>query len=563
MKKIGRLGLLILMMATAATSVSWAGSIVAMKSVVTEYSVYQDVMNWNAGVSKMNYYTLNGETAFCVQAGRAIRGAGGEIFFVGKENAFDIDFSVAEASKEDSLQSKIAYLGYCSKESPSMEDYAFTQMMIWQTLPECDKTANGTDASGRYRSYFADESVREKYEKWKEQIELSIERWDVRPSFGEEHPEIEGGKKAVVEDENHVLKYYENFSYEKDGVKVSHYKGDNFITAEVSYDCCGELVIMNERELRSAGAEKYKSYAAVNYLYQTEMSQNMSVYGHSNPIGMEMGFRIKPIGELEIMKEAEGGFIEGISFVIKSKDGSYEKTVMTDEEGKFNLQNIPAGKYTVTETVPDGFVANQPQTVIIEAGKKNVIKFENRFQRGIINLEKRGDIFTGNASDEEEYEPVATEKGLEGAVYEVIACEDFTAYDGTFLQKSGDVADILTTDQTGKARSKELYLGRYTLREIKAPEGYQTDNTVYDVELTYDRDSLTVETSVKVRDDMKYGKMMMAYDFSPSVLEMSRDRIFPSVPKTGDERYLLLSVSGGLAAFAAIGVILMRRRYIK
>ena len=73
---------MILMMATAATSVSWAGSIVAMKSVVTEYSVYQDVMNWNAGVSKMNYYTLNGETAFCVQAGRAIRGAGGEIFFV-------------------------------------------------------------------------------------------------------------------------------------------------------------------------------------------------------------------------------------------------------------------------------------------------------------------------------------------------------------------------------------------------------------------------------------------------------------------------------------------------
>lgn len=100
---------MILMMATAATSVSWAGSIVAMKSVVTEYSVYQDVMNWNAGVSKMNYYTLNGETAFCVQAGRAIRGAGGEIFFVGKENSFDIDFSVAGSLKgrffaiEDSL----------------------------------------------------------------------------------------------------------------------------------------------------------------------------------------------------------------------------------------------------------------------------------------------------------------------------------------------------------------------------------------------------------------------------------------------------------------------------
>ena len=90
--------------------------------------------------------------------------------------------------------------------------------------------------------------------------------------------------------------------------------------------------------------------------------------------------------------------------------------------------------------MPDGFVANQPQTVIIEAGKKNVIKFENRFQRGIINLEKRGDIFTGNVSDEEEYETAVVEKGLEEAVYEVIACEDFTAYDGTFLQKSGAVS---------------------------------------------------------------------------------------------------------------------------
>lgn len=110
-----------------------------------------------------------------------------------------------------------------------MEDYAFTQMMIWQTLPECDKTANGIDASGRCRSYFADESVREKYDEWKEQIEISIDKWDVRPSFGEEYPEIEGGKKAVLEDENHVLKYYENFLMRKMASRCVTIKADNFI----------------------------------------------------------------------------------------------------------------------------------------------------------------------------------------------------------------------------------------------------------------------------------------------------------------------------------------------
>ena len=122
-----------------------------------------------------------------------IRDTDGNAFVPGTPNiSMDVDYTVETVSGDNSQQSKIAYLGYYGKTAPTDKDYAFTQMMIWQTLPECDKTANGTDASGRYRSYFADGSVREKYEKWKEQIELSIERWDVRPSFGEEHPEIEG-----------------------------------------------------------------------------------------------------------------------------------------------------------------------------------------------------------------------------------------------------------------------------------------------------------------------------------------------------------------------------------
>lgn len=565
-KGLTRIGLTLLAITAVATSVSWAASIVSMRSAVTEYDVYQDVMNWNTGVGKMNYYTLNGETAFCVQSGRAIRGTNGEIFWLGKENAFDISFAAAEASRENSLQSKVAYLGYYSKEAATVEDYAFTQMLIWHTLPQCDRTANGKDSSGNFRSYFVDSDIRERYESWKAQIMSSVESWDTAPDFGEEEPEIEGGEKIVLEDGNGVLKDYESFSYEKNGVKIAHNKGDNFISVEASYDCGEKSLTFSEEELRKAGAEKYKSKAEVNYLYQTEKSQDMSIYGFTNSPGMELAVKIKPIGELSIIKKSEGGFLSGINFTVESEDGSYRQTVKTDKDGRIHLEKLPAGKYTVTEEVPYGFVKNQPQSVYIEAGKDHVLTFENRFQKGVIKLEKMGETVSWHEDGENGSQPVTKVGGIAGAEYEVIACDDFAGYDGTPLQRAGDVAAVLTTDHEGKAETGLLYLGRYIVRERKAPPGYLVDTTEHEVALTYDEDTVTVETELRVNDAAKTGRLMMEDDFSPTVLSDSKDRIVPiskEIPKTGDDNAILLYAGAGASVCAVIAVEVVRRRLRK
>ncbi len=55
-------------------------------------------------------------------------------------------------------------------------------------------------------------------------------------------------------------------------------------------------------------------------------------------------------------------------------------------------------------------------------------------------------------------------RGLPGAVYEIAAAEDIITPDGTLRTSAGEVVDTVTTDETGFAESKPLYLGKYEIR---------------------------------------------------------------------------------------------------
>lgn len=63
---------------------------------------------------------------------------------------------------------------------------------------------------------------------------------------------------------------------------------------------------------------------------------------------------------------------------------------------------------------------------------------------------------------------------LSGAVFEIKAGNDIVSPQGTVLVKKGTVVETLTTDQNGKAVSRELYKGDYVITEVKAPDGYVT-----------------------------------------------------------------------------------------
>ena len=113
-----------------------------------------------------------------------------------------------------------------------------------------------------------------------------------------------------------------------------------------------------------------------------------------------------------------------------------------------------------------------------------VIK-ENTAQKGVIKISKSGEVFFSVTEADGLYQPVFSVRGLPGAVYEITVAEDIITPDGTLRASVGEVVDTVTTDETGLAESKPLYLGKYEVREITAPTGYVLNTEIHTAELVY------------------------------------------------------------------------------
>ena len=124
--------------------------------------------------------------------------------------------------------------------------------------------------------------------------------------------------------------------------------------------------------------------------------------------------------------------------------------------------------------------ATEENTVtVVEVTKPNTA------QKGVIRISKSGEAFSSVTEADGIYQPVFAVKGLAGAVYEITAAEDIITPDGTLRYAAGAVVDTVTTDETGLAESKPLYLGKYEVREITAPTGYVLNTEIHTAELVY------------------------------------------------------------------------------
>lgn len=194
-------------------------------------------------------------------------------------------------------------------------------------------------------------------------------------------------------------------------------------------------------------------------------------------------------------------------------------TFYTDANGQLvTPEKLEYGKgYSLVEVqAPYGYVLDSTP-VYFDVAEENssdeggitVIKVDkpNMAQKGTVSIEKTGEVFSGvNISGEENadviYQPVYEVKGLVGAVYEITAAEDIVTPDGTLRYAKGEVVDTVTTDENGLAKSKELYLGRYTVVEITAPEGMVINKEAHEVELTYAGQEVSVtETATSFVND--------------------------------------------------------------
>lgn len=196
-------------------------------------------------------------------------------------------------------------------------------------------------------------------------------------------------------------------------------------------------------------------------------------------------------------------------------DGQLVTPEKLDYGKGYSLVEVQAPYGYVLDSTPVSFDVTEENST--QEGGITLIKVDkpNMAQKGTISVEKTGEAFFGvNVSGEEDedviYQPVYKVKGLAGAVYEITADEDVITPDGTLRYHKGDVVDTVTTDEDGTAKSKELYLGKYTVVETKAPTGMVINKEKHSVELTYaGQDVAVTETATSFVNERQKVKISL------------------------------------------------------
>ena len=122
--------------------------------------------------------------------------------------------------------------------------------------------------------------------------------------------------------------------------------------------------------------------------------------------------------------------------------------------------------------------------------------------RGDVLLEKTGLQLVRFEDEQDAYgntvmRPVFQNGYLAGAVFELRAAEDIVGRESSVFYRKDERIETLTTSKTGPVKSRVLPLGKYSLTEISAPDGYVLDATPHPFTLAaVDQQTAMVEVKV-------------------------------------------------------------------
>lgn len=190
------------------------------------------------------------------------------------------------------------------------------------------------------------------------------------------------------------------------------------------------------------------------------------------------------IGRLKLRKTDVGGkLLDGAIFHVTGNNFNQDVTVTN---GEIVLDNLLVGEYTITEkNAPHGYLVNTATfSTTVNPGETSEVTITDEAPTGQIFIKK---------SDADGL--VQGEASLEGAEYTV------------YNSENKEVGKIMT-DKTGRGQLNNLVLGIYTVKETKAPVGYNLDPQTYTVELTYkDQTTSIVWNHVESQDKVKVGQI--------------------------------------------------------
>lgn len=190
------------------------------------------------------------------------------------------------------------------------------------------------------------------------------------------------------------------------------------------------------------------------------------------------------------------------------------KSYFTDENGYLILpESLKCGNYRIEEVrAPDGYTQNT-QYVEIKVDKNTAyqmdsvsgdaiitVTYENHPVKGKLVIHKSGETLKSFKKDF-----VYEEVSLEGAEFEIYAAEDIFTPDHQVDEQGNrhviyakdTLVKTVTTNKNGEAVIKDLPLGKYRVKETKAPAGFVLNPDSQEVAFIY-KDQNTPEIEEKL-----------------------------------------------------------------
>ncbi len=184
--------------------------------------------------------------------------------------------------------------------------------------------------------------------------------------------------------------------------------------------------------------------------------------------------------------------------------GELVTTVVTDENGKAVVSDLPLGSYRVVEIeAPYGYVLNSEEQVVTFVyvdDKTPVIKesvtFANERQTLDLSVIKK---------DAETETPIA------GAVFGLYADEDIVNAEGKVIVEAGTLMEVATSDANGVIQFvKDYPFGKYYAKEFEAPKGYVSSDVVVTFDAQY------------MGQDVKVAEYSCDYKNAPTTFEFTK-----------------------------------------
>lgn len=385
-------------------------------------------------------WQIDNEDVFCIQEG-VFTQAG--ILYDQK-----LDLTTVLNGETAARLSRIGYFGYY--QSRSMQNYALTQMMIWDEM------------GGSFINYGV--FGKSTYDNFVSRVNSDIANFRQTPSWHNTSITVKVGEETRISDSNNRFSSWNgSIITNTSGVNVRKDGNDLVITATASSNESG-LVRLSQFDPNGSGI-------GTSFAYTNGVAQDLSRLHLPDPGQATLNINVLKEGHARVRKvdETTGEALAGAVFRFTTSDNQ-SREFTTNAQGIAEWRDLMHDTEVTMEEIkaPTGYVLNKtPQKITIRANETTTATFDNRAQLGTITIDKSG---------------VEFDKDMPNGNY-TLAGNVFEIYEGTGTD--GTLVDTITTDAKGTAKSRNLPLGTYTVKEIEASEGFVLNTDTWTVEIEY------------------------------------------------------------------------------